>query len=115
MSVVAVVVSGGSRGNLVPSQVAIRRVVTWVGDASVEASVPIIGVVELRSPDRLIKPMPRFVSRSAYRTIRRRCVARSRAGHQDLTAQRNGLHALGVGDDRIYVDHGLTGTRIRNR
>jgi DNA invertase Pin-like site-specific DNA recombinase len=28
---------------------------------------------------------------------------------QDLTAQRNGLHALGVGDDRIYVDHGLTG------
>jgi DNA invertase Pin-like site-specific DNA recombinase len=29
---------------------------------------------------------------------------------QDLTSQRNGLHALGVGDDRIYVDHGLTGT-----
>jgi DNA invertase Pin-like site-specific DNA recombinase len=29
---------------------------------------------------------------------------------QDLTAQRNGLHALGVGDDRIYVDHGLIGT-----
>jgi DNA invertase Pin-like site-specific DNA recombinase len=29
---------------------------------------------------------------------------------QDLTAQRNGLCALGVGDDRIYVDHGLTGT-----
>jgi hypothetical protein len=25
-------------------------------------------------------------------------------------SQRNGLHALGVGDDRIYVDHGLTGT-----
>jgi DNA invertase Pin-like site-specific DNA recombinase len=29
---------------------------------------------------------------------------------QDLTSQRNGLHALGVGDDRIRVDHGLTGT-----
>ena len=29
---------------------------------------------------------------------------------QDLTAQRDGLHALGVGDDRVYVDHGLTGT-----
>ena len=28
---------------------------------------------------------------------------------QDLTAQRNGLHALGIGDDRIYVDHDLTG------
>jgi hypothetical protein len=27
---------------------------------------------------------------------------------QDLTAQRNSLAALGVGDDRIYVDHGLT-------
>jgi DNA invertase Pin-like site-specific DNA recombinase len=29
---------------------------------------------------------------------------------QDLTAQRNGLQALGVGPERIYVDHGLTGT-----
>jgi DNA invertase Pin-like site-specific DNA recombinase len=29
---------------------------------------------------------------------------------QDLTAQRDGLHALCVGDDRIYLDHGLTGT-----
>jgi Resolvase, N terminal domain len=29
---------------------------------------------------------------------------------QDLTAQRDGLHALCVGDDRIYLDHRLTGT-----
>jgi len=29
---------------------------------------------------------------------------------QDLTAQRNALVALGVEVDRIYVDHGLTGT-----
>jgi DNA invertase Pin-like site-specific DNA recombinase len=29
---------------------------------------------------------------------------------QDLTAQRS---ALGVGDDRIYVDHGLTGANPR--
>jgi DNA invertase Pin-like site-specific DNA recombinase len=36
--------------------------------------------------------------------------ARVSTEQQDLTAQRNGLHALGVGDDRIYVDHGLTGT-----
>ena len=28
---------------------------------------------------------------------------------QVLTSQRDGLHALGVGDDRIYVDR-LTGT-----
>jgi len=36
--------------------------------------------------------------------------ARVSTEQQDLTAQREGLHALGVGDDRIYVDHGLTGT-----
>lgn len=28
----------------------------------------------------------------------------------DLTAQRNALGALGVQPDRIYLDHGLTGT-----
>jgi DNA invertase Pin-like site-specific DNA recombinase len=36
--------------------------------------------------------------------------ARVSTEHQDLTAQRDGLAALCVGDDRIYVDHGLTGT-----
>ena len=36
--------------------------------------------------------------------------ARVSTEQQDLTAQRNGLHALDVSDDRIYVDHGLTGT-----
>jgi hypothetical protein len=36
--------------------------------------------------------------------------ARVSTEQQDLIAQRNGLRALGVGDDRIYVDHGLTGT-----
>jgi DNA invertase Pin-like site-specific DNA recombinase len=36
--------------------------------------------------------------------------ARVSTEQQDLTAQRNGLHALGVSDDRMYVDHGLTGT-----
>ena len=29
---------------------------------------------------------------------------------QDLTSQRDGLAALGVAANRIYVDHGLTGT-----
>ena len=37
LSVVPVVAFGGSRGNLVASQVTIRRVVAWVGDTSVEA------------------------------------------------------------------------------
>ncbi|MFT4470846.1 recombinase family protein [Arthrobacter sulfonylureivorans] len=36
--------------------------------------------------------------------------ARVSTNEQDLTAQRNGLAALGVPDDRIYTDHGLTGT-----
>jgi hypothetical protein len=36
--------------------------------------------------------------------------ARVSTEQQDLTSQRNGLHALGVGDDRIYVGHGLTST-----
>jgi DNA invertase Pin-like site-specific DNA recombinase len=29
---------------------------------------------------------------------------------QDLTVQREALHALGVTYERVYVDHGLTGT-----
>ena len=36
--------------------------------------------------------------------------ARCSTDQQDLTAQRDGLLALGVEADRIYVDHGLTGT-----
>jgi DNA invertase Pin-like site-specific DNA recombinase len=36
--------------------------------------------------------------------------ARVSTAAQDLTAQRDALHALGVEPDRIYVDHGFTGT-----
>ena len=36
--------------------------------------------------------------------------ARCSTDKQDLTAQRQALCALGVPDDRIYTDHGLTGT-----
>ncbi len=36
--------------------------------------------------------------------------ARCSTDQRDLTAQRNGLVALGVEAERIYVDHGLTGT-----
>ena len=39
--------------------------------------------------------------------------ARVSTEQQDLTAQRNGLHAFGVGDDRIYVDHPATGISPR--
>jgi len=36
--------------------------------------------------------------------------ARCSTDQQDLTAQRDGLAALGVDTNRVYVDHGLTGT-----
>ena len=36
--------------------------------------------------------------------------ARCSIDEQDLTAQRNTLETLGVDPDRIYLDHGLTGT-----
>src|SRR5215472_16375622 len=36
--------------------------------------------------------------------------ARCSTDEQDLTAQRETLIALGVPDDRIYTDQGLTGT-----
>jgi len=36
--------------------------------------------------------------------------ARVSTDDQDLTAQRDALTALGVDPDRVYVDHGLTGT-----
>ncbi|MDE3028266.1 MAG: recombinase family protein [Paracoccaceae bacterium] len=36
--------------------------------------------------------------------------ARCSTDKQDLTAQRQALKALGVSEDRIYTDHGLTGT-----
>jgi DNA invertase Pin-like site-specific DNA recombinase len=36
--------------------------------------------------------------------------ARESTDQQGLTSQRNGLHALGVGDDRIYIDHSQTDT-----
>ena len=36
--------------------------------------------------------------------------ARCSTDEQDLTAQRQTLEALGVAGDRIYLDHGLTGT-----
>ena len=36
--------------------------------------------------------------------------ARCSAGEQDLTAQRQRLVEPGVAEERIYLDHGLTGT-----
>jgi DNA invertase Pin-like site-specific DNA recombinase len=36
--------------------------------------------------------------------------ARVSTDEQDLTAQRDALTALGVAPERIYVDHGHTGT-----
>jgi len=41
--------------------------------------------------------------------------ARVSTAAQDLTAQRDGLQALGVELERVYVDHGLTGDRPQKR
>lgn len=38
------------------------------------------------------------------------CYARVSTDGQDLTVQHEALDALGVDPERIYVDHGLTGT-----
>ena len=38
--------------------------------------------------------------------------ARVSTDAQDLTAQRNALQVLGVPSERLYVDHGLTGTHL---
>jgi DNA invertase Pin-like site-specific DNA recombinase len=43
-------------------------------------------------------------------TMKRVGYARCSTDKQDLTAQRQALKVLGVSDDRIYTDHGLTGT-----
>jgi DNA invertase Pin-like site-specific DNA recombinase len=37
--------------------------------------------------------------------------ARRSTDEQDLTAQRRALHALGVPPDRVYIDHGISGTK----
>ncbi len=39
--------------------------------------------------------------------------ARCSADAQDLTAQRDRLRELGLAEERIYLDHGLTGTNHR--
>ena len=37
--------------------------------------------------------------------------ARCSTDEQDLTAQRQALHTLGVPPDRVYIDHGISGTK----
>ena len=39
--------------------------------------------------------------------------ARCSTDEQDLTAQRQALHAHGVPPDRVYIDHGISGTKRR--
>jgi DNA invertase Pin-like site-specific DNA recombinase len=49
-----------------------------------------------------------FYSRTMSATLVGYC--RCSTDSQDLTAQRHRLRELGVAEDRIYLDHGLTGT-----
>src|SRR3712207_4133025 len=58
-------------------------------------------------------PRPRTPSLNCWRCAMTALLigyARCSTDAQDLTAQREGLTRLGVSDERIYVDHGLTGT-----
>lgn len=41
--------------------------------------------------------------------------ARASTDQEDLTAQRDGLTALGASANRVYVDQALTGTKGRRR
>jgi Resolvase, N terminal domain len=61
--------------------------------------------------ERSLGELDRIIGQRHRRRMNELLVGHARVSteQQDLTAQRNGLHALGVGDDRIYVDHGLTG------
>jgi DNA invertase Pin-like site-specific DNA recombinase len=62
------------------------------------------------------RPDPRLEERhqSAAAAMSRILIgyARCSTDRQDLTAQRHAVHDLGVSDDRVYLDHGMTG---RNR
>src|SRR3954465_2355525 len=69
--------------------------------------------------EQRLRPSPMTgAAERRHRPRSRRCAvtalligyARVSTDAQDLTAQREGLLALGVAPGRIYVDHGLTGT-----
>jgi hypothetical protein len=69
------------------------------------SGLSVIGRLRWRARSRLI--------RSASALTLRHCQSancRCSTDQQDLTAQRDALIALGVTPERIYVDHGLTGT-----
>jgi len=54
------------------------------------------------------------ISRTDHQGLKINYIRVSTVG-QDLTAQRDGLAALGVDAERVCVDHGLTGTSRSSR
>jgi hypothetical protein len=90
----------------------LQQLVSGEGLPPLRLSAP--GVVDL--PD--VPGSTLACLRASSRLCPRGCVvaalligyARVSTDAQDLTAQREGLAALGVAPARIYVDHGLTGT-----
>lgn len=70
---------------------------------------------ELAAPKTTAAITPAGLSRESASAGRPRFMigyARCSTERQDLSAQRENLLRLGVAEDRIYLDHGLTG---RNR
>jgi hypothetical protein len=122
--VVAVVVFGGSRGNLVPSQVAIRRVVAWVGDMSVEVLLPEGGrPLQLScSGGSLVSevdanggtPDGDFTKEGRGRVAARRCPHRLRAVLGGVASNLSGEanHQLGP-RGQVFAPYGMIMKRLR--
>ena len=96
-----------SRGGLSPS-VADRQLTTNFAESRGNKTDPVVSLADPFS-GRRGKHLTDIAGKRHRRWMNELLVGYARVSteQQDLTAQRNGLHALGVGDDRIYVDHGL--------
>ncbi|ATG41844.1 resolvase (plasmid) [Phaeobacter piscinae] len=69
---------------------------------------PLLSVSHISGTIRFAKEAP--YSYTLYMTATKIGYARCSTDGQDLTAQKQALETLGVAPDRIYADHGLTGT-----
>jgi DNA invertase Pin-like site-specific DNA recombinase len=72
--------------------------------------VPATRVEVCREPGSVTVPVTVRQTAHTSKRVAQDCYARVSTDAQDLTVQRDGLQALGVEADRIYVDHGLSGT-----
>ena len=69
---------------------------------------PLLSASHISGPTRFAKEAP--YPYTLHMTATKIGYARCSTDGQDLTAQKQALEALGVAPDRVYTDHGLTGT-----